>query len=297
MKTKLLVLVFLIQNIGLLSAQSVVYDTTHSQITSIEITPTANGIGCSLGDAVKLGGTDRMITAIDVDLHITTDTSPFTMVMNVYSDCPTNGGASDCGGGIGTLMGSYFKEITPPNIINAVFTTSFDLTNLDIPGLDLSNQTDSTITIMFNSSSPNVYLMTNQTPTVGSIPVGEPALSYITRCGSTASNNGCNRTSAVPTINNIGLKIMAFTLNTIDILASKITILPNPSHDFLTVSNQGNEDLYHFEVLDCNGRVILEQKKEALNFNRFDISRFANGVYLLKIFSNIGVITKKIIKN
>lgn len=297
MKKRLLLFVFLIQNIGLITAQTVVYDTTHSNQTSIAITPTANGFGCSLGDAIKLAGTDRILTSIEVDLHITTDTSPFTMVMNVYTNCPTNGGLSDCGAGIGTLMGSYSKDITPPNIINANFVSSFDLTNLDIPGLDVSNQVDDTITIMFNCSSPNVFLMTNETPTIGNIPDGEPSTSFITRCGSTASNNGCNRFSAAPIINNIGLKINAFTLNTHEFLASKINILPNPSHDFLTVSNQSNSILSHFEVLDSHGRSILNQKNDHTNGAKIDVSNFANGIYFLKIISNEGTITKKIIKN
>lgn len=297
MKKRLFLFVFLIQNIGLISAQTVVYDTTHNNQLSIAITPTANGFGCSLGDAVKMSGIDRMLTSIEVDLKITTDTSPFTMVMNVYTNCPTNGNLSDCGAGIGTLMGSYSKDITPPNTVNAVFTSSFDLTNLDIPGLDVSNQVDNTITIMFNSSSPNVFLMTDQTPVVGSIPDGETSTSFITRCGSTAANNGCSRFSAAPTVNNIGLKINAFTLNTNAFLASKIEVLPNPTHDILIISNQSNADLSYFQVLDSHGRTILNQKNDDTNGSKIDISKFANGIYFLKINSNQGTITKKIIKN
>ena len=44
---------------------------------------------------------------------------------------------------------------------------------------------------------------------MGSLPAGEPATSFVERCGSTAANNGCSRNFGVN--NNFAMQILANT--------------------------------------------------------------------------------------
>lgn len=66
-----------------------------------------------------------------------------------------------------------------------------------------------------------------------------------------------------------------------------ISIYPNPTHDYIYLSNNAN-----IELLDMTGKIILEKS----NVTDLDLSDLNNGIYLIKITTNIETTTHKIIK-
>lgn len=86
------------------------------------------------------------------------------------------------------------------------------------------------------------------------------------------------------------------TLNSDDFESSAFTVkvYPNPSSGYFQIDNQENAQL---EVYDLMGKLILNKNVEA-GAASFDISRFAPGIYLLKISNSSGRSSiHKIVKN
>lgn len=72
-----------------------------------------------------------------------------------------------------------------------------------------------------------------------------------------------------------------------------VSVYPNPSKDVFNIEGIG---LQRVEVINTYGQVIFSSKVEN-NFQQIDLSEKANGAYLLRIITNNGITTKKLIKN
>jgi len=75
-------------------------------------------------------------------------------------------------------------------------------------------------------------------------------------------------------------------------LSNSISIFPNPATDVVIITNVLNTNIL---IYDISGKIIFSKnncnKTEKFNFNNFN-----SGIYLIKIQSKDGIITKKIIK-
>jgi hypothetical protein len=88
---------------------------------------------------------------------------------------------------------------------------------------------------------------------------------------------------------------LSSTLATNQFNSSSLNIYPNPTTDILNISSKSNSNLQSLEVLDLNGRVIKSQRVNGIS-SELSIAEFSAGVYLLKVISDEGSITQKIIK-
>ena len=198
---------------------AIIYDTTHASNQGAEVAPVANGAACSLADKIVLGGTNRFICSIDVELFVLAATTPFDATMTLFTDCTTSGaGNSPCGNGPGTLIPGTtvtVTGITPPGTLGTIFTVSFPYGNVD-----LSGEVDNTISVRLNPSRSDVFWRIGETPSVGAIPAGEPATSFVERCGSVAANNGCSRNFGIN--NNFAITIRAESAAPVELLHMSI---------------------------------------------------------------------------
>lgn len=74
-------------------------------------------------------------------------------------------------------------------------------------------------------------------------------------------------------------------------LTNELEIYPNPVQEKLHVNT--SEEILNVVLFDINGRII----NSSLINNTIDFSNISNGVYLIKITTDKGIINKKIIKN
>lgn len=196
-----------VEGVTACSGQTTIYDTTHAANQGAEITAAANGAATSMGDLIVLAAGSRFVCRVTVEVFTLAAVTPFDLTMRMWTACSTDGvGGSACGTGPGTLIpGSTVTVtgITPP-ALGTIFQVVFDY-----PNLDLNGEADNTISVSINASRSDVFWRINETVAVGSQPVGEPATSFVERCGSTAANNGCSRNFGVT--NNFAMLIEANT--------------------------------------------------------------------------------------
>lgn len=75
-------------------------------------------------------------------------------------------------------------------------------------------------------------------------------------------------------------------------ILKKFTMYPNPVEDVLNIINT-NLQIEHLKVIDSNGRIVFEKFQ---NLDYIDVSSLQSGIYLIQIKTNLGSISKKIIK-
>lgn len=182
---------------------TIIYDTTHVSTQGAEITAAANGPATSMADLITLGGSERFVCSVTIEVFTLAATTPFNLTMSMYTDCSTSGaGNSPCGNGPGTLIAGSAVTVTgiTPPALGTIFPVTFTY-----PLLDLSSEVDDTISVSVNASRSDVFWRLGETVTVGTQP--DAGTSFVERCGSTGTNNGCQRNFGVQ--NNFAITIQA----------------------------------------------------------------------------------------
>jgi len=93
------------------------------------------------------------------------------------------------------------------------------------------------------------------------------------------------RASATNTL--LGIKEISST--------NTFSVYPNPSNDLVTISNDMNTVIESIEMIDLNGRVVKSHNINATE-GQVSISDLATGVYMMKITTDQGTATKKVVK-
>ena len=98
---------------------------------------------------------------------------------------------------------------------------------------------------------------------------------------------------------NVSIKAVAVEdllgVNTNSVVSNDFSVFPNPSKDLINVSNNSIA-IKSIEITDLNGRVVKTVAAlDSLNV-QVNISDLSTGVYMMKILSDKGTSTKKVIK-
>lgn len=95
---------------------------------------------------------------------------------------------------------------------------------------------------------------------------------------------------------NLSATFTNYSLSTQDIEKVDITIYPNPVNDILTISSPNNEIL-SIRMHTIDGKEINSFKKMNRKMNEINLIGLDSGIYFLEIFTDVGQVTKKILKN
>ncbi len=79
-------------------------------------------------------------------------------------------------------------------------------------------------------------------------------------------------------------------------LKTKFDIYPNPASDLLSIANFEGIRINGVTMTDLNGRVVKRNAYSAVEDVEVNVSDLASGVYLLNIETDLGSVTKKIMK-
>ncbi|MCB0605634.1 MAG: T9SS type A sorting domain-containing protein [Saprospiraceae bacterium] len=76
-----------------------------------------------------------------------------------------------------------------------------------------------------------------------------------------------------------------------------LSIFPNPTQSFITISLSSNIDLpCYYSVIDMRGQIIVNPTEMNQKEKNVDISTLPHGIYILQVSTHAGIITEKFIK-
>ncbi len=110
----------------------------------------------------------------------------------------------------------------------------------------------------------------------------------ITFEGNTSAESGNNR------FDNITLKGTEITLSTPNEIATEYQVFPNPFKNNVQIIS--SHQMTELSVYDMVGKKILKKSVDSTTNENIDLSSLNNGVYLLKIATQNGTITHKLVK-
>jgi hypothetical protein len=79
--------------------------------------------------------------------------------------------------------------------------------------------------------------------------------------------------------------------------ASQFKIYPNPAESFITIESNDNAVIQEVTITDIDGRLVHSEAFKGAGNASLNVSDLASGIYILKLSSDKGTITKKIVKN
>jgi hypothetical protein len=93
-------------------------------------------------------------------------------------------------------------------------------------------------------------------------------------------------------ITDAGKDCSTSTLSLDEVIENSFQIYPNPILNYLEIKPNNNLDIKYVKVYNLQGKLIKESTKK-----RIDLSGLSTGTYVVKVKTNLGVYSKKIIKN
>ncbi len=167
-------------------------------------------------------------------------------------------------------------QITATNnqfTVSAGIDTVITIDSIQLQGDDPHSGTGSWLMISGGGAFANVNLFNT---VISYLSQGDNILRW------TVNRNGCSAFDEVTITYN--------PTNIDDILATDISVYPNPAKNLIKISS--NNDVLNITITDISGNVLLKQNQA----QSLDISGLPAGIYLIKIRTNDGIFTRKIIK-
>lgn len=84
--------------------------------------------------------------------------------------------------------------------------------------------------------------------------------------------------------------VSSVVTNTDELTNSSLLLYPNPTNGFITISSTIN--IQKIEVLDITGKLIIE----SINSSELDLTDVVKGLYIVKCYTEKGIIIKKVVK-
>lgn len=187
-----------------------------------------------------------------------------------------------------TRAGANFSS-TPDRLEMRLSTTGDASTTPSTGSGDLGSFT--TLAVSVNPTlAPNIYPVTwtEFTYTVTGLPNATDcklAFRYFVTNGGPGGANGNAIWVDALTINR--------TLSTDAFFKDNLEIYPNPTSNIININSKNNLKIEAIQITDMNGRIIKETKQST---NAINTSELNTGVYFLRITTNQGTGTTKIIK-
>jgi len=127
---------------------------------------------------------------------------------------------------------------------------------------------------------------------IGSNPDGQTAPSYLTSVGCALIAPTDTAAIGFPDMHIVMSVTGNETLSVNDFALSKISISPNPTVDFINLDMGAVNSDFSASLYNITGQLVLKSN----NLKKIDMSELNSGVYLLRIESESGSISRKVIK-
>ncbi len=137
-------------------------------------------------------------------------------------------------------------------------------------------------------TDPNAVVVPNGNAIASNIP-GQYNFKYI------VTNGICAGDTAKVVVNVTGCNYLGLE----DVAFEGFNLYPNPTSKVVYISNLGSTEVFNYEVLDMNGRVIMsaDQAINGSTTTEIDMSNVEIGVYLVRVFNENADKTFRVVKN
>ncbi|WP_405605427.1 T9SS type A sorting domain-containing protein [Polaribacter sp. Asnod1-A03] len=146
--------------------------------------------------------------------------------------------------------------------------TDFDISNNKLTYLNLKNNSNASLTTFSATGNPDLTCIQVDDVAIATANSNwqkDTIANYSTDCSSTLSNDS--------------------------FLKENIVIYPNPTTSSIQISLSNSIQLQSVEIYNLMGKKLLQSKKELIN-----VTTLSSGIYFLKISTDKGLLTQKIIK-
>ncbi len=90
--------------------------------------------------------------------------------------------------------------------------------------------------------------------------------------------------------------VTAVTLGTEGFFASNYAVYPNPASSVLNISSKNTTVFNQVQLTDINGRIVKSEKNTGVITTQINIADLNAGVYFLKVTSDLGSFSTKVVK-
>jgi Secretion system C-terminal sorting domain len=147
-------------------------------------------------------------------------------------------------------------------------------------------------TVEFIFQNINLVAATGNPPVGGH---GDVLFKIRTKSSLTAGDNVLNKAKIffdynAPIVTNDAVTTFAVLNNSVFVSDNSVSVSPNPAISIVNVN--ANSNVKNIELYDVQGRIL----ETVLNANLIDISNKSNGIYFLKITTDIGSKIEKVVK-
>ena len=181
-----------------------------------------------------------------------------------------------------TVTVTYYDRVylsaTAPSITSSTYKLSYGTTQT------AATQTNTLATVTAANTAYALKTYTFTPATTG--------VYYFSFLNTTAANATASTTEAL-LIDNF---TVSQTLSNNVVLDSKFSTFPNPAKNVINVANTTDALISGIEMTDINGRVVKNVKLSDVSEAQVNVSDLSVGVYMMKIVSDKGTTTKKVIK-
>jgi len=248
--------------------------------------------------ATRTSGNNILELELDINPGAGTTTSRNTFGAYIYNAA-----------GDRVLAGFFVRAATRELFVVAYSTPTgnpvgnYNYSLVAAPGIQIPADTFSRIGISYNKTTGQVIIKGPGIAAAGLTVAGsasgtDPAeVDFVSFSGNTTAAPNTSSTTMV--MDNLRLKASATdTLLGVDEVATNInfSVYPNPATNLVTVTSTANSSINAIEMFDVNGRMIKSIAIDNLSNVDVNISDLSSGVYMMKISSDQGTSSKKIIK-
>ena len=175
-----------------------------------------------------------------------------------------------------------------------------------IPDASTPNYIDFTLTSPFTYTGGSLEILTEWDISAAPAPIATGAFEWVNTTVADriyASGNTSLPATLSSTTNNVDMNdrrpVLQLTVeaptSVVDELAAGISLWPNPTDRFVTISNSSGTPIERVEVINALGRAVMtERPNNAATSHQLDLEQLAAGHYLIGLYAGTGRALKRV---
>ncbi len=187
------------------------------------------------------------------------------------------------------------NSLTNIDVSNNSALTYFNVSNNNLTDINLVNNSNLNIVYVNNNNLSNLDLRNGNNTNISNTSMfnasNNPNLTCIFVDDANYSSQNWTSIDASSTFVETEAECTALSTDNIE-LRENLTVFPNPTNDVLNIELNNNISIHKIDIFDINGKKI----NSYTNSQNISLKNYANGIYVVKINTDKGIVIKKIMK-